>query len=156
MTLHINLKRALAYFFLAWLAMDILGTVSYLLLSLLMTGALPTMAATGAANIAADPVWKVSNVVLPIINLPVWLLCAWLYFKKPRTTTPSREAWQLGLFWLAIVLPLDFLHYVAIPTPLTIGAKAFYIDQFPWIYIVYAIVLAGPQLMVRYSRRGQL
>ncbi len=150
MKLNINLKRALGYFFIAWLIMDVLGTVSYLLLSFIMNGALPTM--NGAATIASDPVWRVSNIVLPFINLPVWLLSAVLYFRKPRTKNLKTEAWYLGLFWLLIVLPLDFLHYVAIPTPLTIGATAFYIDQFPWIYIVYGIVLLSPRIAITWKK----
>ncbi len=152
MNARINVKRALGCFFLAWLGMDVLGTLSYVLLSLLMTGSLRGMAATGALNVAADPVWRVSNVFLPVINLPVWMSGAWLYMKRPRTDDLLAEAWRLGFFWLVIVLPLDFLHYVAIPTPLTIDARAFYIDQAPWIYIVYAIVLMAPWALGRVFR----
>lgn len=140
---QINIKRALLYFFIAWIAMDVLGTTSYMLISLLITGG---VGAPNAANIASDHVWLVSNAILPLVNLPVWILSAFWYFKKPRTSQINSEAWRLGLFWLLIVLPLDFLHYVAIPTPLTIGAKAFYVAQFPWIYIIYGIVLVAPRL----------
>jgi hypothetical protein len=146
-------RRAVVAFVVAWVGMDVIGTISYLMLSLWVTGSVP--AAPAGAAIASDPVWQLSNKVLPVLNLVVWVAAGWWYLRRPRTVNLPREAWRLGGLWLAIVLPLDLLHYVVIPTPLTIGARAFYVDQFPWIYVIYAIVVAAPRLALALRRWGR-
>lgn len=148
---QIKVRRAVGTFVGAWLAMDVIGTVSYMLLSLVMTGSLP--GAPAGAAIVHDPVWQMSNRVLPVLNLVVWVAAAVWYQRRPRTPGSMPEAWQLGVSWLVLALPLDLLHYVVIPTPLTIGATAFYVDQAPWIYLIYAIVVTAPALALVLRRR---
>ena len=151
LTAGLRTKRALGTFLVAWLAMDVIGTISYMLLSLAMTGSLP--GAPAGAAIAQDPVWLASNRVLPVLNLLVWVAAGAWYLRRPRADGSMKEAWLVGALWLVIVLPLDLLHYVIIPTPLTIGARAFYVDQAPWIYLIYAIVVTAPALAFALRRR---
>ena len=85
-------------------------------------------------------------------NLATWLAFVWMYFRKTVVLSMKR-AWALGGFWLAIALPVDFFFYVMLPTPDQLSAHDYYVGQFPWIYLVYAIVLAAPVCYLLTKRR---
>ena len=65
-----------------------------------------------------------------------------------------QQAWALGGFWLAIAVPLDLIYFVLTPTPLQVSAQGFYVEQFPWIYLTYAVVLIAPVLYVLAAQKG--
>jgi hypothetical protein len=79
---------------------------------------------------------------LPLINLIVWLICTGIYFKHVKINLFT--AFTLGITWLVIALLVDYIGFVLIKHPLSVDAKGFYIDQFPWIYLTYVSVFSSP------------
>lgn len=131
-------KRAIVTFLLAYVAITILATG----LSLLVGAILHT---PPAATSLQDQAYLLTEPFDPLLNLLVWMACAWLYFHK-RTSEPGlyKEALALGACWLAIAVPVDFLGFVVIQNPLSLSPHDFYIGQFPWIYLIYLAVFLSP------------
>jgi hypothetical protein len=132
-----NYKRALAMFLMAYIAITVVAFWFYLLL-VWINGAYIASAAT----ISKDPLYLLAEKYYPLLNLCVWTLSGWLYFRKSRPLLA--DAWRVSLLWLAIVLPLDLVTFVLVKNPLSLSAHDFYIGQFPWIYLTYAAVILGP------------
>jgi hypothetical protein len=85
-----------------------------------------------------------SERIYPLLNLVVWTAFSAVYF---RTRAPSMdEAFALGALWLAMALVVDYAAFVAIEHPYSLNAHDFYVEQFPWIYLIYAAVVASPAL----------
>jgi hypothetical protein len=131
-------KRAIVTFLLAYFAITVVATGFSLLVGALL-GASPV------TEPLQDPGYILSEKFLPLLNLIVWTPFSLLYFKK-RTNRPGlrKEALALGAFWLAMALPVDFLGFVVIQSPLSLSAHDFYIGQFPWIYLIYLAVFMSP------------
>jgi hypothetical protein len=95
------------------------------------------------------PGYQLAEKLLPALNLAVWAPFAGLYFRgRARGPALRTEAWALGAFWLALALPVDYVGFVALRTPISLGARDFYVGQCPWIYLIYAAVLASPRCAV--------
>jgi hypothetical protein len=134
----LHYMRAIVTFLLAYLAITVLATGFSLLVSALI-GASPV------AEPLQDPGYILSEKFLPLLNLIVWTTLSLVYFKKRATISGLRkEALALGAFWLALALPVDFLGFVVIKTPLSLSTYDFYIGQFPWIYLIYIAVFISP------------
>lgn len=134
----LNYKQGLVTFLLAYIVITVLAFGLYLLIAAFMG---VSQAAT--FDIREDRAYALAEQLYPILNLPVWIAFAWMYFRKAAYPTMKR-AWALGTFWLAIAVPLDLVYFVLIPNPLQVSAQGFYIEQFPWIYLTYLVVLIAP------------
>jgi len=139
-------KRAVVSFLLAYVAITILGT--FLALGI---------AAIQHTPLTVEPLqnqaYLLSERFLPLLNLLVWMAGSWLYFRKaPQGRISGKDAFVLGGFWLAIALPLDFIAFVLIKTPLSLSPRDFYIGQFPWIYLIYVCVFLGPVCYMTFRR----
>jgi hypothetical protein len=134
----LNTKRASIAFLLAYVAITILGTMLSLGLQLIRH-------TSWTAEPLQNTAYLLSERFLPLLNLLVWLSATWLYSRNdPQGRLTPRDAVALGLFWLAIALPLDFVAFVLIRTPLSLSPHDFYIGQFPWIYLIYLAVAISP------------
>jgi len=142
----LKLRRAVIAFFLAYLAITILGTI----LSLAIAAILHTPL---SAEPLANQAYVLSEPFLPVLNLLVWMAGSWFYFKDFPQKRPGLEhSVSLGFFWLVIALPLDFVAFVVIKTPLSLSPHDFYVGQFPWIYLIYAAVFVSPLCYTAMSR----
>ncbi len=134
----LKVKRAAIAFLLAYIAITILGT-------LMTFGIAAVWHTPRTAQPLENQAYLLSEPFLPFLNLLVWMAGSWLYFRSsshiPRTLASSVP---LGIFWLAIALPLDFVGFVVIKTPLSLTVRDFYVGQFPWIYLIYLAVFIGP------------
>ncbi|HSE29703.1 MAG TPA: hypothetical protein VLA77_03925 [Candidatus Saccharimonadales bacterium] len=137
-----NFGRGAWTFLAAYIAITILAFGLYLILAAIM--GVPT---SDPFDIRNDPAYTLAEKLYPILNIFVWVGFAWIYFKKIVNPT-IKQAWQLGLFWLAISVPLDLIYFVLIPNPLQVSAYGFYVEQFPWIYLTYIVVAGSPALYV--------
>ena len=142
----LNYKRAITTFILAYLVITVLGTA----LSLIIGAVLHTPSTDLPLQNAA---YVLSEKFLPLLNLLVWMTFAWVYFKKrTNTTDPHKESLALGAFWLAVALPVDFIGFVIIKSPISLSPRDFYIGQFPWIYLIYITVFVSPLCYVTLAK----
>jgi hypothetical protein len=102
--------------------------------------------------------YLVSERFLPLLNLLVWGMFAWVYFRKRKgdgeLTRLQGEAWALGAFWLAAAVVVDYVGFVLIKNPISLSPHDFYIGQFPWIYLIYVAVLLSPFCYLIFASRG--
>jgi hypothetical protein len=146
MQAKLNYKRAITTFILAYLAITILGTA----LSLTIGAIEHTPSTTEPLQNAA---YVLSEKFLPLLNLLVWMSLSWVYFKKRTNILALRnEPLALGAFWLLVALPVDFIGFVVIKSPISLSPYDFYIGQFPWIYLIYIVVLISPLCYVTLAR----
>jgi hypothetical protein len=138
-------KRAVATFVFAYALITIAGTG----LSLGIAAILHTPSTSEPLQNSA---YVLSEPFLPFLNLLVWGWAAWLYFRNSSVAMRA-ESIALGVFWLAVALPLDFVAFVLIKTPISLSPYDFYIGQFPWIYLIYIAVLVSPLCYTTLSRR---
>lgn len=142
-------KRATIAFLLAYVAITILGTA----LSLGIAAVLHTPETVEPMQ---NQAYLLSERFLPLLNLLVWMAGSWFYFRNSaRESLTSREAVVLGIFWLAIALPLDFVAFVLIKTPISLSPHDFYVGQFPWIYLIYVVVLVSPLCYMKLRQLGK-
>lgn len=94
-------------------------------------------------TIMADPAYRLTQQLYPLLNLVLWTIASWQYRPGVRPGRGS-ESIRLGLFWLLLAVPLDFVIYVVLPTPLSVSVGDFYVGQFPWIYLTYLAVALSP------------
>ena len=100
-----------------------------------------------------SPGYQLAEKFLPALNLAVWTSFGALYFRgRARGPALRGEGWALGALWLALALPVDYVGFVALRTPLSLSARDFYVGQFPWIHAIYAAVFAGPRCGLALSR----
>jgi hypothetical protein len=145
-TRTLDVKWALITFVIGYLALTIIGFASYYLLAAIMKVPLDA-----GFDIYADPAYLLSQQLNLAYNLVTWVLCAWLYFRRAAPLT-ARRAWILGLFWLAVALPADFVFYVLVPTPTQLTPSEYYFGQFPWIYLVYLLLAVSPACLLLLRR----
>jgi len=143
-------KRAVGAFLIAYVGITILGTA----LSFAIAAVRHTPSTSEPLQ---NQAYLLSEPFLPFLNLAVWIAGGWIYFRGFNQKQVTRKASiVLGLFWLAIALPLDFVAFVAIKTPISLNPYDFYVGQFPWIYLIYVAVFVGPlcylQMLHSFSR----
>jgi hypothetical protein len=89
--------------------------------------------------------YLVSERFFPLLNLLVWGMFAWVYFRgRLGGRELRREAWGLGVFWLVAAVVVDYVGFVLIKNPISLSPHDFYVGQFPWIYLIYVAVLFSP------------
>jgi hypothetical protein len=137
-TKKVNYKRIIVSFLIAYIGVSVLNFGLYLVISQII-GTSPWDETAVKDNTA----YNLTEKFLPLINLVVWTLCAGIYFKGRRVLETS-ESFKVGIFWLVPALIIDLVGFVLIKHPLSVDAKGFYVDQFPWIYLTYIAVFVAP------------
>jgi len=144
----LNYRRGMT-FILSYIVITILAFALYLVIAAFMGAS-----QSATFDIREDRAYALAEQLYPILNLGVWITFAWMYFRQAVRPT-IRHAWALGSFWLAIAIPLDLIYFVLIPNPLQVSAQGFYIEQFPWIYFTYIVVLIAPALYIAMKQRRE-
>jgi hypothetical protein len=141
-------RRALVTFALAYVVVTVLAAA----LSISLEAAMH-VPPTPAYDMVHSPSYLLSEKFYPILNLLVWTTFAWVYF-GPRARSKGRmpEAFRLGALWLGLALIVDYVGFVLIRHPYSLNAHDFYVEQFPWIYLVYAALLVSPALYATLAR----
>lgn len=147
---RIRYTRAILSFVLAYIVVTILGIA--LSISIGIVGHMPE-----SAEPMKNEAYLISERFLPLLNLAVWGMFAWVYFRGRMSgrglMSLRREAWALGIFWLAAAVLVDFVGFVLIKNPISLSPHDFYVGQFPWIYLIYVAVLFSPVCYVMLARR---
>lgn len=138
---RLNYKRAIATFILAYISVTVLAVA--LSVSIGIAKDLPS-----STNALQNQAYLLSERFLPILNLVVWSIFAWAYFrsraKRTARTALLKEARALGLFWMIAAIIVDYVGFVLIKNPISLSPHDFYIGQFPWIYLIYIAIALGP------------
>jgi hypothetical protein len=148
---RIRYMRAIVTFVLAYIVVTILGIA--LSVSIGIVGHMPE-----SAEPMKNEAYLISERFLPLLNLVVWGMFAWVYFRglvggRERMSL-RKEAWALGIFWLAAAVVVDYVGFVLIKNPISLSPHDFYIGQFPWIYLIYVAVLFSPFCYLMLARSG--
>ncbi|GCF08490.1 hypothetical protein [Dictyobacter arantiisoli] len=131
-------KRALVIFLLAYIGVTIVAVA----FSFLVDGLLHAPSATAGMK---DLGFQLTLPYEPLMNLACWMAGAAFYFsQRAQQRSNYKEALALGALWLVIALPVDFVGFVLIPSPISLSPHDFYVGQFPWIYLTYLAVLLSP------------
>jgi hypothetical protein len=137
-------KRGIAIFFVGYMAINVISTV----LTLLVANALHISLSGQTVNIHNHAV-AVAERFYPLANLPVWLVCSWLYFRNHTDSGKQlNEAWRLGALWLVLGVLCNEIFFVLIRTSYSFSAHDWYIGQSPWIYLIYLIAFLSPVVYV--------
>ena len=136
--------------------------LAYIVVTMLAIALSISIGILGHIHESAEPMknqaYLISERFLPLLNLVVWGMFAWVYFRG-RTggrelISLRREAWALGVFWLVAAVVVDFVGFVLIKNPISLSLHDFYVGQFPWIYLIYVAVLFSPVCYVMLARGG--
>ena len=141
-TQALDVKWAAITFVLGYIVLTVVGFASYYILAAIMHVSL-----SAKFDISSDPAYMLSQQLNIAYNLVTWVLCAWVYFRRSMPLT-SQRAWTLGVFWLVVALPTDFIFYVLVPSPTQLTPSEYYVGQFPWIYLVYAVLAISPACLL--------
>lgn len=152
MPLRINYRRAIVTFVLAYVAITIIATA----FSIAIADLVHFPATDGPAF--PGPAYLFAERFLPFLNLAVWMVFGWAYFRR-RAGNDDRpalrkEALRLGAFWLVLAVAVDYVCFVRIKNPISLSPHDFYIGQSPWIYLIYATVLLAPLCVVMWMKCG--
>jgi len=137
---RINYKRAIGIFIPAYIAVTILAIA--LSVSIGMVEHLPP-----TAEPLQNQAYLLSERFLPLLNLLVWGMFAWVYFRGRTTTDRAAlrgEAFALGIFWMVAAIVVDYVGFVLIKNPISLTPHDFYVGQLPWIYLIYAAIFFAP------------
>jgi hypothetical protein len=137
---RLNYKRAIGTFIAAYIAVTVLGIA--LSFAIGMVGHMPQ-----TAEPLQNQAYLLAERFYPLLNLLVWGMFAWLYFRR-RTKTDRLalrgEAFALGVFWMVTAIVVDYVGFVLIKNPISLTPHDFYIGQFPWIYLIYIAIFFAP------------
>jgi putative Mn2+ efflux pump MntP len=140
------LKVVLYFFYSYWLT-TLLGILLTVLFSVIFD--LPSPQEMGVSASQA-PSYLMTIPYHPLLNLAVWPLFAWLYWRGlPAGINRKSEMLNLGILWTVITIIIDLIGWVLIHHPWAMTFKEFYIDYQPWITLIYLIIFASP-VMVPY------
>jgi hypothetical protein len=132
---RLNYGRAIGLFVAAYVAVTVLGIA--LSLSIGVIGHMPQ-----TVEPMQNQAYLLSERFFPLLNLIVWGLFAWIYFR--RRVAAREEAFLLGAFWLVVAVVVDYVGFVLIKNPISLSPHDFYVGQFPWIYLIYVAVFFAP------------
>lgn len=143
-----DLKRAWLLFLAVYVGINIPAVALYVLIAAVLNTPF-----SPPQTILADPAYRLAQRFYPLLNLVFWMMASW-YYQRGARSGDRLESLRLGCFWLLLAIPLDFVIYVVLPTPLSISVGDFYVGQFPWIYLTYLAVLASPLCYSLWRSRG--
>lgn len=124
--------------------------VAYVVVTVLAIGLSVTLGVLGMPTTPQpmlNQAYLLSERFLPGMNLLVWGISAWIYFRGRDdlgVVPQRREAFCLGGFWLAAAVVVDYVGFVLIRNPLSLSPHDFYVGQSPWIYLIYLAIFLGP------------
>jgi hypothetical protein len=148
--MRLHYKRAVVTFVLAYVAITIVAVTFSIAIS--VYGHFPPM----SGPTFPPPSYLFAERFLPFLNLAVWMLFGWVYFRRRMGIEDrlalQRESLALGAFWLALAVVVDYVCFVRIKNPISLNPHDFYIGQFPWIYLIYATLLFAPLCSVMLTR----
>lgn len=151
-------KRALAYFALAYILVNILATAVSVTYSVIANAAQP---APGTSLFKA-PAFEATVPYHVLIMVIVWPAFAWRYFRRRAIAdreSMRKETIRLSFLWLVSALVTDFVLFVVpdffVPYTYSFTPYDFYIDYQPWISLIYAAIYAGPWIHFALSRRSR-
>ncbi len=140
-------RKVVLYFFYSYWLTTLLGILLTVLFSVIFD--LPSPQELGVSASQA-PAYLLTIPYHPLLNLAVWPLFAWLYWRGlPAEIDRKSEMLNLGILWAVITIIIDLIGWVLIPHPWAMTFKEFYIDYQPWITLIYLIIFASP-VMVPY------
>ncbi|GGA62740.1 hypothetical protein GCM10011507_12910 [Edaphobacter acidisoli] len=150
---RLHYRRALTTFILAYISVTILGIALSIFIGII--GHYPS-----AAEALQNQAYLVSERFYPFMNLVVWSLFAWAYFRKRAKQAGkislTREARTLGAFWVVAAIIVDYVGFVVIKNPISLSPHDFYIGQFPWIYLIYVAIALSPLCYIALLRRAEI
>jgi uncharacterized membrane protein YhaH (DUF805 family) len=142
----LHLGRAIWTFVLAYVVITIVATAFSIVLE-------KAMQVPDSAQPLENRAYLLAERFFPLLNFMVWMPVAALYFKGCDRIEDTREAKLLGAFWLALAVVVDYVGFVLIKNPISLSPHDFYIGQFPWIYLIYLVVLVSPWCYVVLRRK---
>jgi hypothetical protein len=148
--MQLRYKRAVVTFVLAYVAITIVAIAFSIAIE--VYGHFPPV----NGPTFPTPAYLFAERFLPFLNLAVWMVFGWVYFRR-RVGSEGRlalrgEALALGVFWLAGAVVVDYVCFVRIKNPISLNPHDFYVGQFPWIYLIYVTVLFAPLCSVMLMR----
>jgi hypothetical protein len=99
--------------------------------------------------------YLLSERFLPWLNLIVWAVFASVYFRRRGQNESSPmygEAFALGVFWLVSAMVVDYVGFVLIKNPISLSPHDFYVEQFPWIYLIYVAIFLAPLCWLKLTK----
>lgn len=126
----------------------ILGYVLVTILAIALAMSVEAVMQFGyTGKMVLNPAYIFAERFYPLINLVVWIPVSWIYFRARKDDSELfKEARTLGIFWLALALLVDLVGFVLIENPISLSPYDFYVEQFPWIYLIYLAILISPSL----------
>jgi cytochrome bd-type quinol oxidase subunit 2 len=137
--------------------------LAYVLVTILAVALSVSIGIVGHFTETAEPMqnqaYLLSERFLPLLNLVVWGIFAWIYFRRRVAVDQislRKEAISLGSFWLILAMVVDYVGFVLIKNPISLSPHDFYVGQFPWIYLIYVAIFFAPICSVALLRRNRL
>jgi hypothetical protein len=150
---RLNYARASWTFILAYVAITIVATG----FSLAIDRFMHFPPANGP--VFPPPAYLFAERFFPLLNLAVWMVFGWVYFRsrirRGDSSTLQGEALALGAFWLVGATVVDYVGFVKIKNPISLSPHDFYVGQFPWIYLIYLTILIAPVFLVMLAARAR-
>jgi hypothetical protein len=138
----LNVRSATGYFISAYIIVTILAYLASYLVSIFIR--LPPEQPGG--NMFDSPEFVKSVPYHLVINLLVWTLFSYMYFRTNLKRGLNTAPVYLGLYWLLAAMLTDLVFFVLIPSPVALSFHQFYVEYQPWISITYGIVFISPLL----------
>lgn len=146
-----SMGKAVWLFILAYMAVQLLGVVTYMLVSSAMGMSISEyMNVNSSANLSLSDLagFMDAQKFFPLENLLVGILFAWWYFKR-RQLKSAKDVLPFAATWAGIRIALDFILIVGMPLlfghqGFALSPYSFYVEQAPWIYLTYLAVFVAP------------
>jgi len=150
--MKLNFKKAILNFVYAFVLVTILTFSSSFVATVVFK--LPSYKELGVSPFQ-DPTFIMTVPYHLLINLLCWTFFSFLYLKVKKNEKDYislKEASYLGIFWLVMAMIVDFISFVLIKSPMSFTPYQFYIENQPWISIMYFIVLVSPVISYGFLR----
>jgi hypothetical protein len=147
-----DIKRALIYFFVAYVIVTILATAISVVYGMVYPS--PQPEELGVSLLKA-PSFTATVPYHVLIMLLVWPVFAWVYFRKRQQGNQDkevRETLRLSFLWVAAAMIVDFVCFVLIKHPWSLTPHEFYVEYEPWISLIYISIFLSPLIRLALSR----
>ena len=148
----LDTRRALIYFFIAYLVVTVLATATSLTYGIIYHS--PQPEELGVSLLKA-PSFTATVPYHVLIMLVVWPVFSWVYFRKRQQEIQGKEVMEtlrLSFFWLAAAMIVDFVCFVLIKHPYSLTPHEFYVEYQPWISLIYISIFLSPFIRLGLSR----
>ncbi|WCT13873.1 hypothetical protein [Mucilaginibacter jinjuensis] len=145
----LNLKRAIGYFFAAYIIVTILASATSVTYGIVFHTPPP---APGQSVLQAEE-FTATVPYHVLIMLIIWPLFAGLYFKRPKAAAQvKQETRSLAFFWLVAAMITDLVCFVLIKNPYSLTFHEFYVLYQPWISLIYLAIFLSPWIRLGYIK----